>query len=338
MKELFRSIFRNNKPLNTGALLDNRKPDEKINDIKFGDIVATANAANWGTKDPSEYRHFPDLNQYQSYMCGANALSKVWGIYLKQKYGRYVQLSRADIYQRRINRPGEGMYLYDMFRIASEGATLEELTNEDVHTDQQADSVMIDALQRSVGNGFAISTAVYLPNDIDAIASVIQTTGKGVILLTYFISAEWSQYTPTIQNRLMSATDPVALRHFVAAVGSTLSNGQKCLVIEDSAWFGGLNRRLVTEDWVRTRVIAAAYPMTFKYGTSGDKPQYDGVTIISAQRCLQYDGCFPNNVNFADNWGPVSRRSALQFQQKYGLPQTGLLDDATKIKLHQLYP
>jgi hypothetical protein len=339
MIDFFKKLFslKTTPPPFTGALPDDRQPSERVNDVHFSEIVAMANAVNWTTKDPSLFRQFPILNQYQSFMCGANALSKAWGISLSQKYGKYVQLSRGDIYNRRINSPQAGMLLYDMFTIASFGATLEQLTNEVIESDADSAALQIDSLERAVGSGFAINQGIYVSNDIDTIASVIQTTGKGVILLTYFLSSEWSAYNPTIQNRLLGSSDPSALLHYVVAVDYTLYNGVKSLVVEDSAWFGGLNRRIISEDWVENRVIQGAYPMNFKYGTTGTKPQYDGVTITSAQRCLQYDGDFPLNISIAENWGPTSRASGLKFQQKYGLPQTGLLDEQTKNMLHRLF-
>jgi hypothetical protein len=142
---------------------------------------------------------------------------------------------------------------------------------------------------------------------------------------------------PVIINPL-SAYSLTALKHYVTAVDWTLYNGQKCLIVEDSAWFGGLNRRIITEDWVKNRVVTAAYPMNFKFGPVSTAPSYDGVTIISAQKCLQADGDFPLNVSFAENVGPTTRASLLKFQVKYNLPQTGAIDVATQSKLHQMFP
>jgi len=331
-------LLRTANPQPTGALLDTRPPEQKTNDIHFSEIVASANAVNWITKDSTTWRTFPALNQYQTFMCGANSLSKAWGIYLSQKYGKYVQLSRGHIYQRRKNRPGAGMALYDMFDILKQGATLEQLTGENIQSDDQADSLVVDQLEVAVGQGFATTGGVFLPSDIDTIASVIQTTGKGVILTTYFTAGEWSKTFPTIVNTNLGSQDPSALRHFVVAVDFTLYNNQKCLIIEDSAWFGGINRRIISEDWVTRRVVATGYLMTFKYAPQPTKPTYDGISIISAQKCLQADGDFPTNISFIENLGPITRQSLVKFQVKYGLPQTGALDIATQSKLHQVFP
>lgn len=335
MFTLLKYWFRNDNPLPTGALPDTRTAGEKANDINFKDIVAYANPVNWTEK--TTYRTFPQLDQKQSYTCGANALSKALGVAYSIKLGSYVPFSRADIYQRRMNKPEQGMAMWDMFRIASEGVTLEQLTPKPIYTDSDADTMTIEPYKHLVGNVFSVTGGVYLNPDIDTIASIIQTTGKGVILLTYFLAGEWSKSTPTIINPLLSASD--ALRHFVVATDFGIENGVKVLKIEDSAWFGGINERKITESWVKNRVIGAGYPMNFKFqvGTTG-RPTYDGATITSAQKCLQFEGLFPINISFVENVGPTTKKALLSFQRKYNLVVTGLIDTATKNKLSTLYP
>jgi hypothetical protein len=337
MFTLLKYWFRNDNPLKTGALLDNRQPDEKKDDIQFDEIVASANYVSWLTK-PS-YRSFPELDQERSFTCGANALSKALGISFAQKYGRYIQFSRADIYQRRNIKPQQGMYLYDMFNIASEGVTLEDLVNKSLSTDEDYDGADVESWAKDIGKVFTISKGVYIQNDIDTIASVISTTGKGVILTTYFLGGEWARYIPVIIDPTLSSGSINALRHFVTAVDYTLVDGKKYLVIEDSAHFGGLSQRLVSEEWVKNRVTSCAYPMNFKFMLNdGGKPTYDGFTVISAQECLRYEGMFPTNVSYSENVGPVTRKALALFQTKYGLKVTQSIDIPTKNKLALLYP
>ncbi len=280
---------------------------------------------------------FPVYNQNQTSMCGANALSKALGIAYTTSYGSFIPFSRADIYQRRINKPEAGMTFPDMFKIASEGVTLEQLTPKELHSDSDADNLQIESFKREVGKVFSTNSGIYLANDIDTIASVIQTTGKGVILLTYFNAGEWSKEYPTIVDLGLNVV--TALRHFVVAVDFTLVNGIKYLVVEDSAWFGGLNRRYVSEEWVKKRVYSAGYPMNFKFMVGGVKrPVYDGLTVISAQECLRFEGLFPVNVKLFEGVGPTTRKALKSFQSKYYLPQTSQLDATTIKKLHQLFP
>lgn len=335
-----------NEPQNTGALIDTRSPEEKKNDVHISDIVAKINVVEWKEKKREEWRRFPEFNQNQSYMCGANMGAKMLGIAGWIKYGVFYKFSRAHIYQRRFNKnigDGEGMMMSDIFKILGLGVTLEQLTNEKINTDYDADTLLIDNLQAEVGKAFAISGAVYVPNDIEVIASVIQTTGKGVGFLTYFTSAEWSREVPIILDYSLRYSDDKSLRHFIVGVDNfrngIVNGGSKFIKIEDSAWFGGLYERLLTEDWIKNRVIQAGYPMNFKFlvGT-GDRPSYDGMTIISVQKCLRFEGLFPMNVDFFENVGPTTRTALIAFQKKYGIVPSGIMDASTKNKLYQLYP
>jgi hypothetical protein len=320
-----------------GALLDDRSVEEKKNDIRFEHIVGSATEPVWKELTLQTARTFPTLNQYQSFTCGANAYVKSLGILFFTKYGVYLPFSREHVYMRRFNRPDAGMTLYDMFRIGQEGVTLEQFVKTSAMTDEDFDGAKVEPWMNDVGKSFSIANGVYLNNDIDTIASVIQTTGKGVILMTFFLAGEWSTQIPFI-SQYIARDATTTLRHFVTAVDAILYKGKKYLVIEDSSWFGGYNRRLLSEEWVLNRIAGAGYPMRFKFqeGT-GVKPIYDGVTVVSAQQCLRYEGLFPTNVSFIESFGPVTRKAVGDFQAKYKLKVTQALDQSTKNMLSKLY-
>lgn len=323
----------------TGALLDTRSDAEKSEDVHFSEIVGTASAVLWKEKYPDLIRRFPDFNQGNTGMCGAFSLRKSLGIMYQQKYNIFLDFFAPDIYQRRINKPQAGMILYDVMSIAAKGVTLTQFFNSTFNSDDDADAIKIEQWQRDVGATFSVSGSVKLPVDIDTIASVIQTTGKAPIALGFFTAGEWSKEAPYIVENGLSYSDPSALHHFYVFTDYSLYGGKKALVIEDSAWFGGLSRRILTEDWIKGRIIEIAYPMNFKFSVAqGDKPSYDGVTIVSAQKCLQYEGFFPTNIGYVENVGTFTRKALQLFQQKYGIPQTQTLDVTTVNKLAQIYP
>jgi hypothetical protein len=331
MLELLKRFFYKKEITQTGALLDDRKIKD---DFFFEDIVAMANLVDW---QKNTFRTFPKLNQNMTMTCGANALAKALGIMYENKYGSYIPFSRRHIYKSRSNKPTAGMTMYDMFSIATKGVTLEALTPKDLVTDEDIDNTDIKSFMIDVGNVFKISGGIILstPNNIDTIASIIQTTGKGVILLTYFNSDEWSREIPVINDNNLSYDS--ALRHFVVATDYGIKNGVKTLKIEDSAWFGGIADRYLTEDWVKRRILGAGYPMNFKFAKSSGE-SYDGLSIISLQKCLRQEGLFPINISFVENYGKITRGAVLEFQKRYGLSQTGILNDETKAKLTTLYP
>jgi hypothetical protein len=341
LSAFIKNLFAKQTPAQTftGANLDNRSAAEKANDIHFSEIVGTANAVAWAEKYPDKIRKFPDLNQFYTNMCGAFALAKSLGIMFFQKYGVFINFFPPDIYQRRVNKGVPGMMLYDMMRIAAEGVTLTQFFNANYTNDSQAEGISIEQWHRDVGKVFSVKGDVVVPIDIDVIASVIQTTGKAPIGMTWFLSPEWSVERPTILNRLLGVSDPSSLRHFTCYPDFTLINGVKHIVTEDSAWFGGLKRRYLSEDWIKNRIVEIRYPMSFKFAVgAGDKPTYDGQTIISAQKCLRYEGFFPTNIDYAENVGSFTRQALKLFQQKYALAVTQQLDTATKKKLAMLYP
>lgn len=326
-------------PIFTGALKDDRSMDIQNQDIHFSEIVGTANVVNWTDKYPNTIRKFPDVNQGQTGMCGAFSLSKSLGIMFQQKYGTFIEFFQPDIYQRRANRPTQGMAMYDMMNIAGQGVTLKQFFNASYKNDDEADAIQIEQWQRDVGRVFSVVGSVRLPNDIEMIASVIQTTGKAPIELSFFNSSEWSREIPQIIDQTLTVDSFKAIRHFTVYSDFTLYQGKKYIVVEDSAWFGGINRRLISEEWINRRVTEVRYPMNFKFQVgAGNKPTYDGLTIMSAQQCLRYEGFFPTNIAFVENVGSFTRKALQFFQEKYGLPQTQALDMATKNKLLQLYP
>ena len=339
------SYFKTPEGIYTGALIDTRPEEDKKDDIRIEDIVASVNEPVWSYKTKDKWRRFPVFNQFKTNMCGANAYSKILGIVCFIKYGVFYTFSRAHIYQRRYNKnigSGQGMMMSDIFYIGSLGVTLEQLTGERILTDYDADNLLIDNLQTKVGEAFSINGAVYIPNDIDTIASVIQTTGKGVMFLTYFTSEEWSREVPIIINNNLLYDSERSLRHFVVGVDSFFyDQGEKIkgIKIEDSSHFGGINERVLTSDWIKRRVIQVGYPMNFKFLVgAGDRPSYDGVTIVSLQKCLRYEGLFPTNISFIENLGPTTRKSIQAFQMKYKLLVTGGITDELSKKMHQLYP
>lgn len=323
----------------TGALiLGNEKATPSS--ASFQEVVGTASPVNWVEKKPSDWRNFPVLDQKKSNTCGGNALSKVMGIYIFSRYGTYLQPSRADIYQRRRNKPEAGMYFDDIIKIGSEGVTLEDLIKKDLSVDEDYDTANVFPLAKKLGEALALGKDwIYVPNDIDTIASIIQVTGKALLVLDFFLSGEWSLEYPTVINKMLTMPDPSALHHYYAVTDFGLINGKKYLRIEDSAHFGGKSVRYLNEDWVNRRMYLVKYPIEFKYGEKqGNRPIYDGVTIISAQKCFQYLGHFPLNVAFFEGVGPTTKNALRSFQTAEKLPVTQVFDVATKNRLRQLFP
>lgn len=348
----------------SGALIDTRPEEEKEKDYQFGEIVAAANPVNWVEKPQSEWRKFPIFNQDGSGSCVAQTLAKLLGILYWLKNQLYVHFSATHIYQRRANRPQGGMAGVDAFNIARNGATLEELVPSQNMTDPQMDGAEIPQYKQDVGAVFKIGNYVSLPvKDVDTIASVIQTTGKGVMVWFYFKGDEWTDM-PVIKYPDLNLYAGDTARHSVTAVDFTLYQGKKALVIEDS-WgrtTGLSGQRVIAEDFFKVRNWFAAYPINFAFDDqtqpqpepqpSPAKPKYtftkplvfipwdsaknqpanitlhesQKADVVALQNILKYEGRFPSNVASTGYYGSITAKAVDNFQRAHQVVPLSELD------------
>jgi len=320
---------------------DNRTDVQKARDYNQKEFVASANPVNWTEKKPEDWRSFPVLNQFFTYKCVAFTTAKLALINFWLKTKEFLKFSPNSIYDYRINKPGGGMVGDDAFNIWEDtGITLEAISPS--NQIQEGDPFELSLFSKEVAKGFKLGNHITIDNgDFDRVASTIQTTGKGVMCWFYFTSAEWSSEFPKLIENITDIGSPQVARHSVTAVDCGLINGVQYLKIEDSAHFGGINIRYISREFFNARNFLSKYPMHFNYeeGTVATKPRYDG-TIISVQKCLQYEGLFPINLGFVESFGPITQRAVMDFQVKYGLHPTGVpnIGPATKAKLLELYP
>lgn len=334
----------------SGADIDKRPVQEQEKDFKFEEIVASANPVNWVEK--TEYRKFPIFNQNGSGSCVAQTTAKEMGVMRWLKDGKYVHFSATDIYQRRKNRPAGGMWATDARDIIRKGgATLEVLAPSQDMTDQEMDNFLVDEYMREVGEVFKVPNYVTLPiQDIDAVASVIETTGKAVMVWFYFKYDEWNEY-PQIKHLDINYISPGVVRHSVTAVDYTLKNGKKCLVIEDQWGIGaGQNgQRIIDEDFFKARNWYSGYLVNFRFDDktkpepsqpSPQKPTYTfretlrfsakfsvNDDVKHLQKILKFEGLFPSNTAITGYYGSITARAVLQWQKKYKIASDSELDN-----------
>lgn len=325
---------------NPGALIDTRTTAQKARDYKFGEIVAAVEPVVWVEKPQSAWRKFPIFNQNSSSSCVAQTLRKLYGVYLWLKTGVWVDISGSHIYQRRSNRPALGMGGEDVFTIGQKGTTLNSFAQSDNMTDAQMDAVNVIPFMEKIGETFKLGSYIVVsPTDIDTIASIIQATGKAVMVWFYFKYDEWTN-VPMVLYPDLEQTASTTLRHSLAAVDFTLYQGKKALIIDDS-W--GLSQamngqRVITEDFFNKRNFFAAHFQNFAFEESTIlKPSYN-TSVKSLQDCLKFEGLFPTNVESTGVYGPITTKAVKAFQLKYGIDQVGTVGPITKKKLLELYP
>jgi hypothetical protein len=347
----------------SGALIDTRSDAEKLKDFKFEEIVTSVAPVNWVEKPQAQWRKFPIFNQDGSGSCVAQTLAKLLGILYWIKNGTYVHFSATHIYQRRANKPQGGMAGMNAFDIAREGVTLEELVPSQNMNDAQMDAADIAQYKKDVGSVFKVPNAITVPvKDIDTIASIIQQTGKGVMVWFYFKNDEWTSH-PIVKYPNLDMYAQSTVRHSVTAVDFTLKNGKKCLVIDDS-WgssYGVAGQRTIDEDFFKARNFFAAYPVNFVFFNEEPlpvpvpAPSYTfskvlefGMTnpdVKALQDILKYEGLFPSNTASSGYYGAITAKGVLAWQKKHKVDSDDVLNqlagrrvgEKTIIKLNSIY-
>lgn len=330
-----------------GACIDNRTEENKLKDYKFDEFVSSPAPVDWKEKPASSWRKFPIFDQGNSGSCVAQTMAKLMGImyWLKEKV--YVHFSATHIYQRRSNKPEGGMAGDDVFKIAQQGVTLEELVPSQKMSDSEMDSVTIPEYKKRVGEVFKIKNWLWVqPKNIETVASIIQQTGKGVMVWYYFKHDEWDK-DPSVKYPNLELYGSDTSRHSVSAVDFTLYKGKKAIVVDDS-WGpsagNGAGQRVIDEDFFSARNFYVAYPINFVFedqtqNEAVDKPKYKftktlrfssavkygDADVIALQNCMKYLGFFPKNVESTGYFGAATKNAAIAFQKSRGLVADGII-------------
>lgn len=336
------------KVFQSGALPDTRSEADQAKDFKFEEIVASVAPVVWTEKPSLSWRKFPIFNQDGSGSCVAQTMAKIMGVMYWLKNGVYVHFSATHIYQRRANKPQGGMAGVDAFEIARKGATLEVLTPSQDMTDVQMDNIKIEKYKEDVGEVFKLGNYVVGPvRDLETIASIIQQTGKAVMVWYYFTYPEWTDVPQVLENNLDLGGNRT-VRHSVAAVDFTLYQGKKCLIIEDS-WgpnYGKGGQRIITEDFHKARNWFVAHPMNFKFEEGVEPPvlvkkftrnmkigdRHEEVREL--QVFLKALGFYPTNSAATGYFGTVTKSAVIKFQLSRSLVGDGVVGPITLAALN----
>ncbi len=331
-----------------GANIDIRSDEEKAKDFRFDEIVSTPASVVWTEKPQNEWRKFQIYNQDGSGSCVAQTARKLLGILHWLKTGKWIDHSASHIYQRRSNRPQGGMGGDNVFQIMKDGTTLEENAESDLLNDEQMDSIDVSSAEAEAGKIYSIKNYLTItPKDIEAVASIIQTTGKGVMVWFYWKYDEWLD-VPIVKYPGLDLRASDTSRHSVCAVDFTLYNGEKALVIDES-WDKTATaldgQRIITESFYKQRNWYAAYPMNFKYEETKhvfkktlrfSKVFFVDPEVKELQNVLKKEGLFPTNVDSTGYFGAITLKSVKAFQTKHGLLADGIVGPKTNNVLNSL--
>lgn len=328
-----------------GVLPDDRTPEEKAKDYHISEVVTSNAAVTWETKKPEEVRQFPVQNQGGKSDCVAESRRKLYRIIFWVNRALDLDFSSVELYRRRKNYPAPGMGAYDVMTLCREGGmTLNVLVPSDEKTTEaEANAYVLEPHNVDIAKVFTIpNELVFTPGDLDVPAGTIQKTRKGVMAWYYFTAEEWSREVPVLIADMADERDPRALRHSIVLIEPAIYQGKKGFWMEDSAHFGGISRRFITEEFHRKRNFWMSYPINFQFekGSVNDsrKPRYVENDVRSLQNCLKWEGLFPNNVESTGVFGPITTKAVKDFQTKYGLEPVGTVGPLTYQKLKTLYP
>ncbi len=340
----------------TGIIPDTRTQEEKDKDYLHEEF-ASANAPIYRTKTDilpitTKYRK---EDQSGTSECVPHGFTLALGIF-KEPTAGFIRLSKNFPYRFRANFPKEGMNGDDLGKVLiNRGSCLFD-TAPTPATESTANALVIT--QKMIDEGLLYKATKYIsikyPNDIDTLCSVA-SRGLGVPIFIYATYREWAQEYPTTNDNV--TLDTATVRHCVCILPNSgfIENGIKYVAVQDSAWFGFMNIRYLSEEFIQKRIYYAMYFMnldtppeilkphhlftkTLKVGSRGDE-------VKALQNCLKYEGLFPD-IEPTGVFAGITRDAVCKFQMKYakdildpaGLTQpSGICGMYTLRKLNELF-
>lgn len=329
-----------------GVVDDPRSEIEKNKDWQTAEFVQIAGVApdaptvQWEKKSPEQWRSFTVRNQNGSGSCVAQTGAKLLEVEnsLEEKDKPLIPFSAYDIYDRRANKPQAGMYGPDALNIISKfGACSEILLPSQNMSEAQMNAPVNRTLEMvKFADIYRAGGYGQLPTVVDALASFIQQTGKGIMLFTFFTYDEWND-VPQVKHTSLNRFDEATLRHAISGVDSTLwIDDQKAIIIEDSwgsfnAWKG---KRVLTESWINDRVYFAGNLLDLPnvrpqpVPPTPIKPKFNftrqlsygmiGKDVRNLQDMLKFEGFFPKAQLSTGGFYTITAKAVLAWQLAHG--------------------
>lgn len=356
-----------NEASSTGLIEDQRSQAQKESDYKDSEVFGSMPITYLNPVDASRYvDFFPLANQLHENSCVAHGKSLNVAIYRNLKYGvPYVQLAPAFLYRLRVNLPMPGMIPMNANDITRKIGIPKYADLPTPETEDAVNNLVIpqavfdEAAQNKTKNWISASD----PTSIDSIAFAVNILGVPVNILIFSTIAEWAQAVPTIQNAYLTK-DAAEVRHCITVLPYSAytnpTDGKRYVIIQDSAAFGGIQFRHVSEDFIKARCYGADYIVDLQTVSHENIPKYNfgsNLTIGSSgddvkvlQSILQGMGFFPSIVNGqpfnpTGYYGGMTKNAVMAFQNAYadkilkplGLTQgTGVFGSSTRQFLNGL--
>lgn len=323
------SFFKANH--DTGVVFDPRAEDAKQKDFLHEERVPAP------TPDPFsnpkiEQSPFPYENQWRTSSCVPHGVALATSVERVLDGGEFARLAQLFVYRLRANFGSEGAWLQDIFNIIAKwGAPLfASLPTPDNATESYANGVKLTNQQYIEAEIYRGGEYYSLeePTDFVEIARIAQQ-GHAVPILIYATYEEWAREYPVILNPNLQLRDAAAAVHHCIAVlpkSGFWENGKRYVTIQDSAHFGGIKKRHLSEDFIKARCYGAAYWDTVKFIGNGERPQFtftktlkfgaNSNEVKQVQNLLIAEGLLPVDLN-TGYFGGRTLAGIRAFQNKY---------------------
>ncbi len=333
-----------------GALIDNRPKELKAQDFTHEEVASSAPTV-LVEKSPDKFKKYPVRDQDGSSTCLMQATAKVLGVEntLEEPDKPFIVFSARDGYERRLNSPEKGMYLYDALSIASKfGLTTEEKLPSQKMSEEQINAPFTRTEEDlKIANTYRAGGYVNLDINFDAIADVVLNQKKGVVILTFAQNNEWID-VPVIKNPDLKKEN-APIRHGVAVVDAFLWKGERALLIDDSwgRFYGFEGQRVLTESWIKERVYGAGYlldlsnkrqeevPVPNKPVFHFNNPLTFGTvspSVVDLQNMLKFEECFPQKIESTGKYLQITARGVKAWQIKHGIMDFANEKDVRKVR------
>ncbi len=296
-----------------GAIEDPRGQDELVKDWQHEEVLGMG-AFKWEEKPIPKYTI---RNQDGSYTCGGFSGAKVLSINNLRDRGQYVDLDPNFIYQKRINKTSDGMFLKDLLEImCKHGAPEDRELKMDNKSQPELDKITYTKEHEDQALQYrAMSYVPGMPIDMDEIARVI-SLGHTPIGLVRCNAREW-----TVKPQVIPGL-PINVSHFVPFIAASLIDGEKTLVVDDS-WgtsHGRNGQRFITENFLKQKFIAVGYCVDLnnnakhKFTTPLRLGMRNNQDVRALQDRLKQDGFLNKNIPSTGNYLQLTAQAVYRFQ------------------------
>lgn len=316
MENALEKLLRPNGQYMTGVLPDTRPPAEKEYDRKHEEVFGSAPTSYFTTKaEASKYvGFFPTQSQFGTSSCVAHTRARNEAIFrFLQRNMPYEPLGPMFMYRQRSNFPAEGMILGDADSLSEKAGFPSLVDLPTPQTEAEANGIILNQnIKNIAGKVKAGSWLTFQnPENIDNYAFAVNSLGIAASLLIYAQYEEWARETPTVIYPSLAIQNAVVRHNMTILPDSAFidHSGKKYIIVQDSALFGGIEFRYLSEDFIKARAYGGGYLVDMETNTSDSpaKPSHvfstdltigmSGPDVLALQQFLQYYGYMPNVVN-----------------------------------------